>query len=338
MKLEERMALAENNAEEVLTPAELKQLFEAKKQPSAYLGMAPTGPYHMAYLVPLGKMFELQKAGVKTTILIANVHAALDDLKAPWEDIDQRGHYYEKCIGLGFPWQEKPKFIKGKDFQLKPDYQLDTLKLATLTTVKRATRAGSEVCRFKNPKVSELIYPIMQALDEEYLKVDIQVGGVDQRHILVYAREYLPKIGYKARVELMTPLVAALKGPGTKMSATDPSSHIKVYDPVERIEKQLKTAYCPEGDIVENPVLQFCQFIILPIKGELKVERPDKFGGDVTFKSYDDLKAAFQGKQLHPADLKPAVARSLAGIFAKVRKYFDQHQNELKDLGEAFQA
>ena len=178
----------------------------------------------------------------------------------------------------------------------------------------------------------------MQALDEEYLKVDIQVGGVDQRHILVYAREYLPKIGYKARVELMTPLVAALKGPGTKMSATDPSSHIKVYDPVERIEKQLKTAYCPEGDIVENPVLQFCQFIILPIKGELKVERPDKFGGDVTFKSYDDLKAAFQGKQLHPADLKPAVARSLADIFAKVRKYFDQHQGELKDLGEAFQA
>ena len=41
MKLEEKLALAQNNAEEILTPEELKQLFEEKKKPSAYLGMAP---------------------------------------------------------------------------------------------------------------------------------------------------------------------------------------------------------------------------------------------------------------------------------------------------------
>jgi tyrosyl-tRNA synthetase len=336
MKVEEKLALAKNNAEEILTLEELKQLFEEKKKPAAYLGMAPTGPYHMAYLVPLGKMYELQKAGVKTSILIANVHAALDDLKAPWDDIDKRGNYYEKCIGLGFPWKEKPDFVKGKDFQMKPDYQLDTLKLSTLTTVKRATRAGSEVCRFQNPKVSELIYPLMQSLDEEYLKVDIQVGGVDQRHILVYAREFMPKIGYRRRVELMTPLVAALKGPGTKMSASDPSSHIKVYDPVERIEKQLKNAYCPEGDVTENPVIQFCQFIVFPIKEKLKIERPEKFGGDVEFNNFENLQTAFMNKEVHPADLKPAVAKALADIFKDVRKYFDKHSGDLEELGEAF--
>ena len=80
--------------------------------------------------------------------------------------------------------------------------------MSTIATVDRATRAASEVTRMKNPKVSELIYPIMQALDEEYLDVDIQLGGIDQRHIFAFAREYMPAIGYRSRIEVMTPLVA----------------------------------------------------------------------------------------------------------------------------------
>jgi tyrosyl-tRNA synthetase len=34
-----------------------------------------------------------------------------------------------------------------------------------------------------HPLLSGLIYPGLQALDEEYLKVDAQFGGTDQRKI-----------------------------------------------------------------------------------------------------------------------------------------------------------
>ena len=37
----------------------------------------------------------------------------------------------------------------------------------------------------KNPCMSNLMYPILQALDEEYLGVDIQFGGIDQRKIFM---------------------------------------------------------------------------------------------------------------------------------------------------------
>lgn len=46
----------------------------------------------------------------------------------------------------------------------------------------------------------------LQALDEEYLKVDAQFGGVDQRKIFTYADKYLPQLGYSKRAHLMNPM------------------------------------------------------------------------------------------------------------------------------------
>lgn len=57
-----------------------------------------------------------------------------------------------------------------------------------------------------------MLYPLLQALDEEYLYVDAQFGGVDQRKIFTYAERFLPRIGYKKRIHLMNPMVPGLTG------------------------------------------------------------------------------------------------------------------------------
>lgn len=336
MDVEKRFNLIKQNTSEIVTEEELRKLLSEKKNISAYYGTSPTGPFHMAYFIPLSKVFDLSNAGVTTKILIANIHAALDDLKTPWEDIDKRAEYYKKCIELAFPWENKPEFVIGASFQLKKEYELDILKLSTLVTVARATRAASEVTRMKNPKVSELIYPIMQSLDEQYLDVDIQLGGVDQRHIMMLAREYLPIIGYKPRVEIMTPLIASLQGPGAKMSASIPMSHIKVYDSEEQIKEKINKAYCPIGDIKDNPILQLFQYLIFPIKKAVKVERPAKFGGDIEFGSYKEMENAFGEKKIHPLDLKNVLSSQLIITFKKARDYFGKNKDMLKGLGEAF--
>lgn len=337
MDIEEKLEVIKRNTSEIITEEELKKLLETKQETSAYYGTAPTGPVHIAYMIPLSKVFDFGKVGIKTKILIADIHAALDDLKTPWEKIDERAEYYKKCFELALPWGDnKPQFVKGSDFQLGREYQLDVLKISTMATVTRATRAASEVTRMKNPKVSELIYPVMQSLDEQYLGVDIQLGGLDQRHIMAFAREYLPLVGYKPRVEVMTPLVASLQGPGTKMSASLPGSHIKVYDSEEQINDKLKKAYCPPGDINENSVIQLCQFLIFPIKGKLKIGREQKFGGDVVYNSFAELEKDYTTKGIHPNDLKPAVANEISDIFSKSRKYFEEHPEILKELGQNF--
>jgi len=44
------------------------------------------------------------------------------------------------------------------------------------------------------------------------------------------------------------------------------------------------------------------------------VERPEKFGGKVSFSEYSEMKLAFAKKELHPTDLKQTVAELLVPI------------------------
>ncbi len=336
MDTEKRTELISRNTAEILTKEDLLKLVKEKKDITAYNGLTVTGPFHMGYFVPFGKLIDFENAGIKIKIFVADIHSALDDLKAPWDELKKRSDYFKKCIELGFPWKKTPEFRIGSEHQFDRKYSMDMFKLTTMTTVKRAMRAASEVTRMKNPKVSELIYPIMQSLDEEYLDVDIQLGGIDQRHILALAREVLPLLGYQKRVEIMTPLVAGLKGPGAKMSASIPETHIKVHDSEEKIKKNIRNAYCPEGIIKDNPILQLCRYVIFPVRGKIRIVRDKKFGGDLEFKMYSELEKIFIDKKLHPLDLKNQVSAELVSMFTKVRKHYEKHRDQLEELGKNY--
>lgn len=336
MDTEERLNLIKRNTLEIITVEELKNLLDEGKPLSVYIGRAPTGSIHLGHLVALGKLFDFEKAGIHTKILIADLHAALDDLKSKWEELDKRVDYTKKCIELAFDWERMPEFVRGSDFELSQPYVSDLLKLSTITTVEKGMHAASEVTRMKNPKISEVIYPLMQTLDEEYLDVDIQLGGMDQRHIFAYAREYLEKLGYRKRVEVLTPLIASIRGPGTKMSSSVPESNIKIYDSEESIKKKIMNGYCPEGVIEDNFIVQIVNFFILPNDGKFKIEREEKFGGDITIESPEQMIKLYAEKKIHPLDLKNAVARNLIERFKNAREYFERQTEMLQSLGESF--
>src|SRR3989344_6858173 len=189
MSVDERLELITRNLEEVVGKNELLKLLKNKKEISIYWGTMPTGSPHISYLYPLYKIADFLKAGLKVKILLADLHAALDGV--PWEILEKRQKYYKALIpemlkSLSIN-TKKLEFVEGSSFQLKGDYFQDLLKLSIMTTVHDATKAASEVVKLgENPKLGGIIYPLMQALDEEYLKVDMQFGGTDQRKIFVY--------------------------------------------------------------------------------------------------------------------------------------------------------
>ena len=49
------------------------------------------------------------------------------------------------------------------------------------------------------------------------------------------------------------------------------------------------------------------------------MRRPAEDGGDCTFTSYEQLEAAFVSKNVHPMDLKKAVATAINDILAPIR-------------------
>jgi tyrosyl-tRNA synthetase len=327
MDIEKRFQLVKRNTEEIINERELRDLLRKKKNPVIYWGTAPTGRPHVGYFLPMLKIADFLKAGFKVKVLLADLHAALDNV--PWDILDKRYRYYEKAIPLILKAigvdTKNLKIIKGSDFQLKPEYVYDVLQMSSFISVHDADKAASEVVKMgPNPKLSGLIYPIMQAVDEKYLGVDAQLGGTDQRKIMVLARENLSKIDCKPNVEIMNPMIPGLIG--KKMSASEEKSKIDLLDDKETISKKINNAYCVAGEVEDNGLLAFLKYVIMPIKqdkkGKFIIKRDKKYGGAIVYKNYEEIEADFIDKKLHPLDLKKAVAEEINLLLKSVRKKY----------------
>ena len=105
-----------------------------------------------------------------------------------------------------------------------------------------------------------------------------------------------------------------------KMSKSKPETAIFMTDLPADVLKKIQKAYCPEGIVDENPILEYCKYILFEKFSTLKIERPAKFGGNLEFHSYAELETAFAEKKLHPMDLKQSVAQHLNLLLEPVQK------------------
>ena len=81
-----------------------------------------------------------------------------------------------------------------------------------------------------------------------------------------------------------------------------------------------------------NPVMFLCKHLIMPANGRLLVERKKEYGGDMEYASYAELVRDFEGKKLHPVDLKNAAAGALIGIMAPIRNRFGSEKAEILEM------
>jgi tyrosyl-tRNA synthetase len=324
----DKIDLIKRNTDEIIGEKELVSLLKEKK-PVVYWGTAPTGRPHVGYFLPALKIADLLKAGFYVKILLADLHAALDNV--PWRTLEKRYDYYAKVIPLMIQSigvkTRNLEFVKGSDYQLKPSYMLDVLRLSSMTSIHDANKAAADTVKLgKNPKVSGLIYPLMQMADEQWLKADAQLGGTDQRKIMVLAREKLPKLCYKPRIEIINPLIPGLIG--EKMSASDERSKVDLLDDPAIVKRKINNAHCVAGN-PNNGIMAFLKYVIMTIKQDKKkkfiVIRDKKHGGKLEYTSYEDIEKDFVAKKLHPLDLKNAVAREISEMLKPI-------QNKKKEL------
>ena len=339
MDIAERLDLVTRHTTEVVTEDELRTLFE-ESDPSAYIGYAPTGEMHIGHFTTMRKLADFLRAGVDVTVLIADLHAHLDDNKSPFDLLDARSAYYETAIeGMIEAAGADPddvSFVRGTDFQLDEEYTLEMYRMAAETTISRTQRAASEVVReSESPNLGGLIYPLMQTLDVKALDADIAYGGVDQRGIYMLSREILPNHGGESPICLFAPLLSGLSG--GKMSASDETSKVNLTDSPDEVDEKINQAYCPAGEVEENGVLEYLNHLVFPIldvrDGSFVVERPEEYGGDLTYESYDEVEADFVSGELHPADLKPSAAGAISAVIDPVR---ERLADEEEILAEAY--
>ena len=70
----------------------------------------------------------------------------------------------------------------------------------------------------------------------------------------------------------------------------------------------------------------------------MKIERPAKFGGDIIFGNYEELRTAYVNGDLHPADLKNNVTIYLEKLIKPVREHFERNKKarELYELVKSY--
>lgn len=350
MNIEDRYTLITRGLQEIIDGEHLKDVLKTKT-PVGYWGTAPTSSIHIGYLCPLMKLRDIVNADCNLVILIADIHAFLDNLKTPFEKINARSKYYVemlkivlKTLGVDIT---KVNFVLGSEYQLTPEVTLELFKLASITKISDATKAGTEVVKqTKDPYMTSLLYPLLQALDEHFLKVDFEIGGIDQRKIFTYSRDFLPHVGIKRKfTHLMNKIIPGLStkqkvsGEVTKMSASDPISKIDLLDEPEVIKKKINKSYCVDGNVEDNSVLDIIGNLVFPLNNKFEIFRDEKYGGNLTYNSFSDLvsdtaKGSLNGG-IHPVDLKSGLCDFLTSFLKPIRDHFKLEENK-KILDNAY--
>jgi len=152
--------------------------------------------------------------------------------------------------------------------------------------------------------------------------VDICQLGVDQRKVNMLAREYATKRGLKSPIILSHHMLMGLKGPGNKMSKSDPKSAVFMEDDAETVKDKIASAFCNDS-VDGNPIFDYLKHIIL------------RWFPSVTLcgKTYTDI-ATVSGDfpTMDKRTLKADVSGYINQILEPVRQHF--RQPAMRDLAE----
>jgi tyrosyl-tRNA synthetase len=340
MDVQERLDLIKKDpTEEIVTTDELITLLQTVDSPRHYIGLEISGELHVGSLILTGfKINDFVKAKVHTTVFLADWHTYINNkLGGDWNKIKDISNYYSEAFKFFCP---SASIIIGSDlYDNTDDYWINFVRFSKQMTLSRTIRSLTIMGRTEkeNLDFSQLLYPPMQSVDIKALNLDIVHAGMDQRKIHMLTREIFPRLGWKVPVSVHHHLLPGLSQPSklgfsedssedlkisSKMSKSKPSSGIMIHDTEQTINEKMHKAFCPPGVVEANPVLELVKYIIFHQFSEFVIERPSKYGGNISYSNYKDVEYDFIKNKIHPIDLKNATAIYINKIIEPVRNHF----------------
>ena len=353
LTLDEKLSILKEVGEEIINEDELRNLIHWKadnnKEIVAYDGFEPSGNIHIAQgLLRAINVNKLTKCGIKFIFLVADWHAAANQkFRGNLEVIKKVGDFFIELWKVSGMDLNNVEFQYASDLVKDPKYWEMVLKIGINSTLKRVKRCTQIMGRSESDKLyaSQILYPLMQTADIFYLNVDICQLGLDQRKVNMLAREVANIFDRPKPISIHHHMLMGLnKPPDTnltgvdrviqlKMSKSNPDSAIFMLDSENDIKRKINKAYCPPKQIVENPVLDYCKYIIFELVDNIKIERPEKYGGNIEYSRYFEMEKDYKEGKLNPPDLKPAVVKYLNQLIEPIRDHFDK-DDKAKKLAE----
>jgi tyrosyl-tRNA synthetase len=328
-EVEKRYNVVRSVGEQCIHDDELKDLLAKKAAPVCYDGFEPSGRMHIAQgLMKIMNVNKLTSAGCRVKIWIADWFAYMNNkLGGDLKKIRVVGEYFKEIFQAAGMNSENVEFLWSSDeINAKGDeYWPLVMDIACRNSLAQIKRCMPIMGLSENEELSaaHILYVCMQCADTFFLEADICQLGMDQQTVNLLARDYCDVVKRENKpVILSHHMLPGLQQGQKKMSKSDPSSAIFMEDEEAEVNVKIKKAYCPPDIVEGNPCLEYVKHIILPWFSEFTVERDEKYGGNRTFKSFEDITTDYESGQLHPKDLKDALSKALNKILQPVRDHF----------------
>ncbi len=347
------------NSAEIITEDELTKRLSDSEKLTHYIGFEISGYVHLGTGLMASLIIkDLNDLGVKCTIWLADWHSwineKLDGTKETAAKIGT-GYFTEAMkasyMAVGGDPDDLEFRLASEWYKKDNEKYWDTvINVSKHTTVARMLRSIDITGREAGDNVdyAKTMYPAMQVADIFYQDIDIAHAGMDQRKAHVIMRDVAKQVtpDKPKPVALHHPLLIGLQKPTEwpipegkdqrdvilemKMSKSKSNSAIWVHDTPEEIERKIKKAFCPEGEVQYNPVLNWTGHILAWNRTKpFIIERKPEHGGDTEYNSYEELETAYAKGDLHPVDLKAMVIKELTEMLEPARKHFEK-----KDVAE----
>lgn len=347
MDLKEKLELVlRPPTEEFLVEGELEEKLREGEPIRHYVGYEISGLLHLGQLLTAFKIADLQRAGVETSVLMADFHTLINEklggdatfIRKVAREYFQRAMELGIRVGGGDPG--KTDFVLASGIY-DQEYWEKVIQVAQGTTLSRSMRSITVMGREEGTSVPTawVLYPMMQAADIFHQGVNLAHAGMDQRKIHVVAREVGEKVAGYTPMCLHNHMLLGLHKPPAgmpggkdiqwekfKMSKSVKGSAIFLTDRPAEIRDKVRAAFCPAGETEYNPVLDWVRHIVFaPQLGteEFVVERSEKHGGDLQYGHYGEVEADFASGELHPLDLKKALGEFVVEMLEPFRAEFE---------------
>ena len=201
---------------------ELEKVLRSGKKLNIYLGIDPTSiSIHVGHAVPLRKLQQFVDLGHNVTFLIGDFTALVGDTSdkeserpiLTSEQIEKNFQTYKEqaskildfskvTVRHNSEWLKKLTF---KDIiKLCQHYSLGDFISREL--IKKRMMAGTKV------RLDEVLYPVMQGYDSNFMNTDVQVGGTDQTFNMQAGRGLIQDLQKKESFVLATGFLEGTDG------------------------------------------------------------------------------------------------------------------------------
>ena len=209
------------NAVDVLPEGRLAEQLQSGKPLRVKLGIDPTtADIHLGHTVVLEKLAEFQRAGHTVVLIIGDFTAQVGDPSGrsatrpvpTAAEIEQNAATYQEQA-FKILDRERTEVRRNSEWlRMEPEALLGLLAQTTVARLLERDDFQKRMAASQPIAALELLYPLLQGYDSVAVEGDVELGGTDQKFILLFGRDVQGAYGQPPQSIMTLPILVGTDG------------------------------------------------------------------------------------------------------------------------------